>query len=321
MSRRSGLTLLELLAVVVIFSLLLGFTVAILQGANQDLGVNASANHVVALLRAAHERARSESSPAWVLLDPAENTVRTLVKETVGEWHLEEGEGTGAFGRDARISGGTAVPGRVGKGVLLGASGSISGGEVPVYEPGQGVSIELWYLRRSGRVRALLASVGNLVEIASEPDGRVSAKAGALSIGSGTNRVPLEAWCRLQFVHSGREARLSLNGREVARGAGVLDWPGPLPFTVGGQGFAGIVDEIRLGLVIPRNSYTLPSEVSFEFGPAGTAAATSGTKAQEVVVGFDSEGRLDPPRALEFTLKSSAASVPIRISPAGTLQR
>ena len=128
--------------------------------------------------------------------------------------------------------------------------------------------------------------------------------------------MPLESWCRLQFVHSGRESRLSLNGREVARVAGTLNWPGPLPFTVGGQGFGGLVDEIRLGLVIPRNEYMLPAECAFSF-PENVQVPKEG----DVVIAFDSEGRLDMPEEFRFTIRSSEASTEIRIGPSGTLQR
>jgi prepilin-type N-terminal cleavage/methylation domain-containing protein len=314
-SAERGFTLLEILAVIVIFSMLLGFSVALLQGANKDLGVAAAANHVVALFRAAHDVSRASSSPAWVVINRKENSIHVLVKETVGEWHLEEADAAeGAFGRKARVNNGNSAPGRVGKGVHLAANGSVGCGELPLYRPDQGLSIELWYLRRTGRVRGVLASAGNLVEIASEADGRVVAKAGSVAIHSGTFRIPLESWCRLQFVHSGREARLSLNGREVARAAGTLNWTAGVPFTVGGQGFAGIVDEIRLGAVVPRDPYFLPAECSFELPPE------SG-KADEVVVAFDSEGRLDPPETFTVTLRSSAAKETLSVGPGGTLQR
>ena len=61
---RRGVTVLELLAVIVIMSMLLGFAVFYMQGANQDLGVHASVNHVAGLFRLAQQHARTTSSPA-----------------------------------------------------------------------------------------------------------------------------------------------------------------------------------------------------------------------------------------------------------------
>src|SRR5205814_1587189 len=141
---RRGVTLLELLTVLVIFSLLLGITAAFMQGANRDLGVASAANHAVGLLRLAHQQSRSTAAPSWVVLDTKQGRIYMLLKETVGEWHLEDMATTGAFGRDGKVSGGMQVPGRVGKAIQLSGSGSISFGEVPSYAPDQGVAVEFW---------------------------------------------------------------------------------------------------------------------------------------------------------------------------------
>src|SRR5213083_2349894 len=117
---RRGVTLLELLTVVIIFSIMLSLTAVFMQGANRDLGVAAAANHAVGVLRVAHQQSRSESAPSWVVLDTKQNRIYLLLKETVGEWHLEDMVTTGAFGKDGKVSGGHNVPGRVGKGIQLG---------------------------------------------------------------------------------------------------------------------------------------------------------------------------------------------------------
>src|SRR4029079_19231531 len=137
---RRGVTLLELLTVLVIFSLLLAITAAFMQGANRDLGVAAAANHAVGGLRVAHQQSRSSTSPSWVVLDTKQNRIYMLLKETVGEWHLEDMVTTGAFGKDGKVSGGHNVPGRVGKGIQLGGASAISFGEVPFYAPAPGGS-------------------------------------------------------------------------------------------------------------------------------------------------------------------------------------
>src|SRR5213083_513299 len=142
---RRGVTLLELLTVVIIFSIMLSLTAVFMQGANRDLGVAAAANHAVGVLRVAHQQSRSSSAPSWVVLDTKQNRIFLLLKETVGEWHLEDSTGTttsGAFGRDAKVSGGTPDRGRVGKGMHLSANATISCGEVPLYAPDQGLAIE-----------------------------------------------------------------------------------------------------------------------------------------------------------------------------------
>jgi len=316
---RRGVTLLELLTVLVIFSLLLGITAAFMQGANRDLGVAAAANHAVGVLRVAHQQSRSSASPSWVVLDTKQNRIYMLLKETVGEWHLEDMVTTGAFGKDGRVTGGHNVPGRVGKGIQLSGSSTIAFGEVPFYAPDQGVSIEFWFLRRTGRGRGVLASIGNEIEISSEPDGHIEARVGSLRTSSGQIRLPNDAWCYLQLIYSGRELKLILNRREMPAVTGKLAWAPGTSFAVGGAGFTGIVDEVKLGLIIPRDEYLLPAECSFAFA-GGFKPPDSG----EVVIAFDAEGRLDPsvsPQPFAFSVKSPADTKEIIVGPGGTLQR
>ena len=316
---RRGVTILELLTVIVIFSILLGLAVTFLQGANKDLGVAAAANGAVGVLRMAHQQSRSTSSPSWVVLDTKGNRIYLLLKETVGEWHLEDMGTTGAFGKDGKVSAGAsqAQVARVGKGIQLSGSASINFGEVPMLAPDQGLSIEFWFLRRSGRGRAVLATIGSDVEVASENDGHIEAKVGPLRASSGQSRVPIDACCHLQLVFSGRELKLLLNRREVMAVAGKADWARGGAFTVGGSGFTGIVDEVRLGLILPRDEVALPAEVTISV--EGVQLPESG----EVVIAFDSEGRLDPsvsPQPFKFTVKSTADAKRITVGPGGTLQ-
>jgi len=315
----SGVTLLELLTVLVIFSLLLGLTAAFMQGANRDLGVAAAANHAVGVLRVAHQESRSSAAPSWVVLDSKLSRIYMLSKETVGEWHLEDMVTTGAFGKDGKVSGGQLVNGRVGKAIQLSGSASIAFGEVPTYAPDQGISIEFWFLRRSGRGRGVLASVGDAVEIAAETDGHIEARVGTIRASSGQIHLPNDAWCHLQAIYSGRELKLILNRREVQSVAGKTELPRGVNFSVGGSGFTGIIDEVRLGLIIPREEYYLPSECTIVL-KAGAVMPDSG----EFAIGFDAEGRLDPsvtPQPFSFTIKSPAAQQEITIGPGGTLQR
>jgi prepilin-type N-terminal cleavage/methylation domain-containing protein len=315
-----GVTLLELLVVIVIFAMLLGFSAYLLRGANRDLGVAASANHVVSLLRAAHQQARGGAAPAWVVLNTQRNSIHLVTKETVGEWHLEDPPETGAFGKHARISSGTSVVGRVGRAVQLAGSGTIHCGEVPVYAPDQGIGVELWILRKQA-ARGVVCTIGDQVEIAAEGNGAITARVGSLTASSGQVRLPLDAWCYVQMIYSGRDLRLALNSNPVAAVAGKAQWTVNSPFIVGSQrgGFAGIVDEVRLSLLLPRDEYLLSSESAFEFPPE-TPVPPGG----EVVIGFDSEGRLDAglnPQPVRFAIKSSVARHEITVQTGGSVQQ
>jgi type II secretory pathway pseudopilin PulG len=313
------MTLLEILTVLVIFSMLLGITAVFMQGANRDLGVAAAANHATGLIRLAHQASRSESAPSWIVLDTKENRIYLLLKETVGEWHLEDMVTTGAFGKDGKVNGGNLVPGRVGKAIQLSGSSTIAFGEVPVYAPDQGLAVEFWFLRRSGRGRGVLCAIGDAVEVSSEPDGHIEAKVGNLRASSGQIRLPTDAWCYLQLIYSGRELKLILNRREMQTVAGKADWVRPASFSVGGSGFTGVIDEVRLSLIIPREEYLFPHECSYRFKEGFQVP-----ESKEVVITFDAEGRLDPsvsPQPFTFWIKSPADEKEITIGPGGTLQR
>ena len=321
---RRGVTVLELLAVIVIMSMLLGFAVFYMQGANRDLGLHASANHVAGLFRLAHQHARTTSSPAWVVLETRENAAHLLLKETVGEWHLEQDpagkQGQGAFGRDAVVENGKAVQGRVGQGVEFQGGGYIRCPEIPLQDPAQGLALELWMMRRGGRNRAVLAKVGSDVELSAETNGEISARVGGLGVRSAGMRVPLDAWCHVLMIWSGRDLRLFLNRVPAGTAAGPATWTAGQPLVVGDSksGLVGVVDEIRVGLILPQDRFRLPPEVSFEFKPGFTPPPDGA-----VVVGYDPEGRLDPAfgKAFGFDLKSAADRRTLTISQSGSVQR
>ncbi len=319
-SSRRGVTLLELIVVIVIFSMLLGFTIYLLKGANRDLGVTATANQVTGLLRSAHQLARTASSPAWVVLDTRDNSAHLLFKETVGEWHFEEqgGQEAGAFGKAARITNGSSAAGRVGRCVKLAGSGTIHCGEVPVYAMDQGVAIELWFLRPHGRVgRGVLATIGGEVEVSVETDGHVQGKVGSLRVTSAGARVPNDVWCHVQLIYSGRDLRLYLNQNQVALAQGQANWTVNSPFIVGHSrsGFAGLVDEVRLSLVVPRDAFQLPAEVAWEV-VSGVTAGPNG----EVVIPFDAEGRLALTAEVEVAVTSPTERKVIKVGKAGNVQ-
>ena len=286
-----GLTLLELLVVIVILALVLGLSVTFLQDAGKDLGVVASANHVAALFRAARDRARASGAPAWVVFDVPRRAAHLLVKETAAEWHFEDPPEAGAFGRDARIRNGTRVPGRVGQGIQLSGGGTIHGGDVPFPGVDPGFAVERWFQRR----------------------------AGGLSVSSGASRVPPEAWCHVQLLYSGRDLRLYVNRVPVDVRPGQAGWmPAGAAFIVGGErgGFAGIVDEVRVSRLLPGEEYVLAGEAAFEF-PAGTAVPPDG----KIAVAFDAEGRLESGGSFTVRVRSPATAQEIEVSYGGSVER
>jgi len=311
-------TLLEILVVIVILSMILGLSLGILRNANKDLGVMAAANTVSSMLRAAAEHARAENAPAWVVLDMNERSIGALTRETIGMWHFEDT--TGAFGKDIKVSGAVQDKGRVGLAYRFNGSQFIDCGEVLVYRPDQGMAIEMWFYRFPGTSKHVLASIGNDMEVWADPVGRIQVRVGGVTANSETHLIPRESWVYLQAVYNGREIKILLNGAEVGTKLCRHTWKSAAPLIVGSRkdGIAGYIDEVRLSLVVPHDTYALPPEVEFDL-PQGSKVQDG-----EFIIAFDNAGRLDGarhPQELTLTLHSPVASRTIVITRQGLIKR
>lgn len=317
-----GVTLIEMVTVIVIISLLLGLSIAIFRNANRDLGVRAATNHFVALLRAVHDEARMRHSPAWVVIDVQENGCYAMTKEVVGEWHFEDTVTTGAFGKNGRVTSGTFVPGRIGQGLQFQGSTTVECGEFPIYADNQGVAIEFWYYRQNVARRQTICTIGSQFEIAIEASGRLSVRCGDLLFGSGDVTLRFaDRWYFIELIYDGREAQLFVNQALLGTREGKVTWQKNQNLTIGAakSGFTGILDEFRLSVVFAQTKYFLPSESKWELPNGYVPSGKS-----DFVIHFDSEGRLDRRkhgRALKFTIKSPAESREIILNLTGMVDR
>ncbi len=320
--RQKGLTLLELLTVIVILSLMMGISISLFTNANKDLGVRASANHVISLIRSVRDHSRIGSEPAWVVLNPAEGSIHALTQKTYGEWHFEDTDSTGAFGRNANISKGTLVPGRIGMAVSLSGSGSVDCGVIPIFAPDQGLSVEFWYYRINSSRSQTLFTIGDQAEMKVSTSGKIISKLGDLTLSSGKITLrTAEVWYHVHLVHNGREMQLFLNGTRVAGKAGTVRWTREDSLVIGASrgGIRGIIDEFRIGLIFAREKHFFPKEVSVELAP-GLLPKDQ----KEFLIHFDSEGRLDSRKhsqPIRFKVKSTAHESEITIYPTGVVER
>jgi prepilin-type N-terminal cleavage/methylation domain-containing protein len=320
---RRGVTLIELVTVIVILSLLLGLSIALFKNANRDLGVRASTNHLVAVFRSVHDQARAGNSPAWVVINVEENSVYAMTKETVGEWHFEDTVTTGAFGRNGRVNGTpNLVQGRVGQAMVFPGAMSVDCGDIPVYHVDQGIALEFWYLRVPALGRQSLCAIGEQLEMAVEANGTLSARIGSLSLNSGDIHLRnTDVWYFLQLIYNGREAQLFVNGASVGSKAGRAGWAKNSPLIIGKSknNCIGVIDEFRVSLIFPREKFYLPSEAKFEL-PHGYLARGQ----TEFVIHYDTEGRLDRRRhtdPLRFKIKSPTEEKEIILNPTGLISR
>ncbi|MBI4563829.1 MAG: hypothetical protein HY716_03940 [Planctomycetes bacterium] len=314
-----GVTLLELLAVIVILSLVLSMSVFLLREANRDLGVRAATGHIVTLLRAVQHHVRAEGSPAWVLLDMKEQQVYTLTQQTVQMWHFEDD--SGAFGMKASVHGALRVPGRVGMAYrFVRPSQTIECGAMPDIPQDGGFSIGFWFQKTGPPRRSVLCRLGRDVEISMEGSGRMNVRLGAGSLDSGRHLVPRDAWAYVHLSTNGRDAILYLNGAEVGRAAvsKAISGGGSLILGSKHDGFMGLIDEVRLSLILRRDAYRLPSECRIEVEPCGTAAR------DQYLIAFDPQGRLDArshPSAVTLKIISPAEEEVVTITPEGLVHK
>lgn len=312
-----GVTLLEILVVIVILTMALGLAVMFL-GSDSDLGVRAASNHCVALVRSVAEHARAHRLPAWIVIDTTEQTVSTMTSEIVQSWDFEDARG--AFGREAVVTGGRWVPAREGLGCELTGSDTIRCAEVPAYAPDQGVVVSLWLCLSARRSKQIVCTVGASVELSVDGTGRVVARAGEVQLHSKETRLPVDQWVRLRLMVGAEESVLYVNDAEVDARRGRFAWERPAPLIIGSaqDGLAAIVDSVRVYVMLPRDRYYLPKETRVVLDP--------GLKVAEGkwLIEFTPEGRLDPqrhPAEARFVLRSPAAEKEIRISTLGHVVR
>lgn len=285
MSRRGGVTLVELMVVLSVIAIIFGIGLAFLSSASRDLQFRSTVGQVRTLLRYARSEAIAQHSAAYVEIDPVAGEMRAVTKRPIALWHFEDDECTGAFGLNGKPSGGERVRGKLGSAWALGPKDAIDCGELPLFRPDQGILIEAWLLLNSTEAQSLFTCEG-MYELRVAKDGGLAAEAGGKEADAEGVQVPVGRWFEVKLVYDGKFVVLKQDGQVV--GVSEDDGrAGELPdrgsrFTIGGDdlGMDGLVDEVRVSAILPTETRTLPEGVSV----AGDAA---------VQVWFDDRGRLD----------------------------
>jgi hypothetical protein len=217
--------------------------------------------------------------------------VRAVGFATAGQWHLEGSDPErGSLGRGCRIDRGERAPGRIGGGVRLSLKGKARGGITALAAPDDatdpfalpdGGRVELWVkadpqalkresflVRRPGSYEVRLASGGVL-----------AAQVSAASARAARYRLPAGRWVKVALEFSPKYVRVYADDvpRAWAKGADIS--PAKKQHLVFGEGFAGVIDEIRVQRRAESDSVEIPKR--FE---------VKGPKA----LFFDARGRLDP---------------------------
>ena len=163
------MTLAELLVVLGLMAILLGFSVGVYQKLTRQQDLPAAEMGLRALLHRARNTAREEGFPVDVELDPVELEARARIRSWTGVWHfesddLESGSNIGDFQRQFDMNGAFGEYGQVKNGALD-PEGRIGGalrfddpeqagymqcsGSRPGFNPTEGVVLQAWVLPRN----------------------------------------------------------------------------------------------------------------------------------------------------------------------------
>jgi prepilin-type N-terminal cleavage/methylation domain-containing protein len=321
--RRAGLTLVEILVVLVIVAIMLGLTVSIFQGSGRDLGAKASADAVVGLLRQASTHARIEATPLWVVLDTDERSVRAVTRQVLGNWHFESGPGAAQdVGTAWSNQGGSRTNGRLGMGVTLDGSASVGLGRVGPIDPTQGFFVELWVRRsRQPAAQQVLVRLGSGDGLTMDRQGLLTAKLGGQTLRA-KEPLPVGVWIHLMLmVVPAGEIRLYTKGALNASRAVQVALPAQMELAIGEPrtGFIGEIDEVAVGQMVLRDRVLLGQETQIT-GPDGKPPAG----APKVRIHFGPDGGLDPRHhagPVRFAIQSAAERHGVTVHPGGAVMR
>lgn len=297
--QRAGLTLLELLLVMILMALLFGAGMGSI--ASLDLGRRQALGLVQSTLSAARNTALLRRAPARVEFEVGGNRMTACAMSVVGTWHFEDAGLRGAFGLDAQAAG----PKLVDDG-YLGKALSFTGGEAPklevdvmrdpAYRFEAGFALEL-ALRPEGSRACSVVDVGRAFGL--QMTGTGALRAWFLPLqetqGGGSrpgNHVVVESppgsltagrWSRVRVHYDRRSLKLEVDGElvaELADDTPVYALCGMLVVGSAERTLQASVDSLVISTWAASESTQLPEGVTF--GPETPAR-----------VAFDAEGRLE----------------------------
>lgn len=283
-ARRRGITLIELLIVMGLIALMLGFGVGAL--ASIDIGSAGSGSLVRSSLRAASNWSRTRQAPARVRIDVASGTISAEGLAVVGTWHFEKVPPEGAFDLDGQLLDAQLVDdGYVGKALGLADAPSGAAYEVPVHtDPAfsltAGFQVQV-ALRpedtRGGRLLVLgdsfkleaTSRFGLRVTMATQRYDEETGKpksAGQAVLETAPGVLAPDNWNRVLVTYDRAQLRIFVEGLEEA----ALDEEGDVvpvrsKMVVGGgqRPWAGSIDALVISAVGGEGAYTLPEGVRF----------------------------------------------------------
>ncbi len=281
MTSDSGVTLLELILVMMILGIVVGGGLGLFSAL--DVGRRQAVGLVKNVLRTAQNSALARTAPACVRIDPENGSLRAEALAVVGTWHFENGALEGAFGLDGGVEGAEFVRGGYLGDALSFQTGDHAVARIPIEtEPSfdfhDGFRLECAVRVEGtggGRLIDVGGSVGLLInaagavrgEFLSEilKDGRLQ-PGGTIAVETGPGLVPPSRWTRLALEYDRERLVLHVDGVPVVEQAEVVAvWKVEAPLTLSDERrpFPGSIDNLVISAMVTDESVELPDSVRF----------------------------------------------------------
>ena len=309
--REGGVTLLEILVVVGIIGIMMGFGVGALQRQRNDLEQTAVA--LRDLVRLARGNARFYQSSARLVVDPPPRTTPATQGESedpleqrfvvlavrpLSEWNFDLNGPSGSFGIEGTLGAASIVDeGRFGKGLAPDPEGGQPGvfvrtSQYSDFDLSEGfvARLDLWLDTREA---CTILRLGQSFELGIDAGGfargqvtftQTGGQAGRTIRMRGLERLPLRRWFRLALSYDGKSIVLARDGLEEDERPGdgpvYYDRQAEFWISAGDTPVPGRIDSVELFGYERLGEFLIPQDVSLRSGPAD--------------LHFASDGRLDP---------------------------
>ena len=318
--RRRGMTLVELLVVMGLAALVMGFGIGALSSI--DVGGRSAVSMVQSSLRSARNWAVARDAPAKVTIDREARTIAAEGLAVVGTWHFEQDPPKGAFGLDGELVGGEIVDdGFLGRALSFVGAAAEAGYQVavqqdPAFTLTDGFVIE-FVARPETTGGGRVLQLGRAVEVNAVAGGAMKIEFRALRVDELGNRVdagkailntepgvlPPNRWSRVMISYDRDRLRAFVEGIQVGEleeSALVAPLEGAMVVGGGRRVWEGAIDTLVVSAVAVSDVVALPEGAAFSaetpaeitFWPGGGLDRSVHREPVEVAVEFDDGARV-----------------------------
>lgn len=313
--RRRGMTLVELLVVMGLAALVMGFGVGALSSI--DVGGRSAVAMAQSSLRSARNWSVARDAPSKVTIDHERGTIAAEGLAVIGTWHFEQDPPKGAFGLDGELVGGEIVDdGFLGRALSFVGAAAEAGYEVavqkdPAFTLTDGFVIE-FVARPESTDGGRILRLGGAVEVEAVAGGALKVEFGALRVDEQGNHVAAgkailntepgvlapNRWNRVMISYDRDRLRAFVEGIQVGEleeSAHVAALDGMMIVGGGRRAWEGAIDTLVISAVAVSDVVELPEGAVFTpetpseiaFWPGGGLDRTVHREPVEVVVEFD----------------------------------